>query len=408
MKSYGHMVLRSPRGTSAKKLKDNVWRKELAYPGTFVKVNKNREVEFELPIDEGRIDHWVGTFHEMQKDGIPVPVPKGHTDDIDERRGTVLKLSKEPSETPGREGQPALFCYIKYNNPDDGEKYKDTDVSLYMPQEFTSGAGKTYKQPIRHVALTDYPVIPGLGKFHKAVALSFVACDLEEESGEDMPSSLAALAQKMGIQIPEGADDQAAEDAILQAWEQGGEGGAGEGTETPPSGESDEDMDDEGGMGSPGDDPPPEAFEDDLGTGEDDDGDEPPPRRGASFQPPPSLAFSHVPKTIVTQISKSRQGQIDDLVKNRKLSPAAGKALSKIYCHPDRVAFALSFEAECEDDSITGDDFEAVVAACSLNVAAPEPKERTGPQHGAEGTEQQPVVKDAAARQARANAFRRR
>lgn len=386
-------------------------RKELAYPGEFVKLDENNEVQFELPVDEALLEHWVRTFNQMHQDGIPVPVPIGHTNSPEARRGTVVRMAVEPSEHPNRVGQPALFCYVRWAKPEYKEQFKESDVSLFMPHQFTSGIGKTYHRPIRHVAITDYPVVPALGKFTdmaspemaKAAAfeLSLVSCS---EEGIKMASEcLVRLAEKLGVEVPEGADDEQIESAIEQAWsgQVGGEGeGEGEGEESFDPGEGGEgegeEFNSENGVGGG---PPPEIFDD----GEE---EEPKRRHDRNYEPPPSMSFN-VPVSIANQLVRSRKLELSALVNARKITPAVAKEFEKQYCTPKAVAFALSHEQMYPDE--TGDDFDKLMVALSLNAASAPIGEKTGHQASrAHGDNGNPVLKDAEARAKKHEARHRR
>ena len=64
-------------------------------------------------------------------------------------------------------GLPALYGCVRFR---DGFDPDDSQVSIHVPPQFTDGLGRTYVRPIRHVAITDYPVIPGLGRFEALAA----------------------------------------------------------------------------------------------------------------------------------------------------------------------------------------------------------------------------------------------
>jgi len=405
-------------------------KKELAYPGTFVKVDDSGETQFELPVDESLLEHWVRTFSHMKQDGVPVPVPIGHTTDPEARRGTVIHMAVEPSDHPDRLGQPALFCYIRWRKPEYKEQFKESDVSLFMPHQFTSGVNKQYNRPIRHVAITDYPVVPALSKFSDIAAshgretfeLSFIACDTDPQEESMATPALQQLAQQLGVDCPEGCDDEAISQAIQEAWnhgEGGGEGMPEEGMseEDDPYGEDlgggEEPIDDMGGDEGGGeydedDSPemseaegmgagvPPEVFEDGGGG----DGGAQRRRHDRNYEPAPSMSFD-IPVSLTNQLVRSRRLELKELSSGTKprITPAVAKALDKLYCTPKAVSFSLSHE--CEYPGEKGDDFDAVVAALSLNAPIANVGERTlaqqSPNHGGNG--QPAILKDAEERQ---------
>lgn len=181
------------------------YEKELIYVGDFE--DKTRKLKFS--VDESLVDHWLRTHDEMVKNGIDVPTPKGHTDDVESNRGKVIRVTKRLNE----EGLPALFGVFKFRDKEAAKLAASANVSIYVPPEFTDGKGRRYVRPIRHVAFTDYPVIPGLGKFH-AIAASLVLDQPRDDIGRfgegsgdskrETPKGMEGIASLAG-RINEGA-----------------------------------------------------------------------------------------------------------------------------------------------------------------------------------------------------------
>ncbi len=152
---------------------------------------------------------------------------------------------------------------------------------------------------------------------------------------------------------------------------------------------------------------------DDLGTGrsrspdgarEGQDADD--ARRGRSaasnYDPPPSLGFSNIPRTIVNTVAKTRLDQLKMLRRDCKINAAQMDLYAKQYCRPEVVNVALSMEAT--DPSMT-DGFDKLVFALSLATPFARMGEQTGPQQSAKSAERSPVVIDA---ERRAEAARKR
>lgn len=176
---------------------ERVYRKELIYVGTFHKNGVRWEVTEDL------LHHWAKTHGEFLASGIEVPLPIEHTRNPEARRGTVTKLEVAKNSR----GLPALFGYVKFRDAEAEKLASTTNVSIYVPPEFTDGNGRTYYRPLCHVALTDYPVVPGLDKF-QAIAASLVG---------EMKMSLATLAEKLGIPVAD-QDEAHLEAQILMAY----------------------------------------------------------------------------------------------------------------------------------------------------------------------------------------------
>lgn len=336
--------------------KELVFRKELVYPGHFVKKSSKGNVEFELPVDESLMNHWVATFNKMTENGVEVPVPVEHTTDPSQRRGTVVDLKVEPSEE--REGD-ALFAYIKFNDKDAANQYKHTGISLYCPPDFVDGKGRKYVRPITHAALTDYPLIPGLGKF-EAIAASLVL-----SNSEDRNAMLAELAAEMGLDVPEGASDEDIKALILEAWNAGGE-------EEAPA--EDDILEEDPLMEDDMDEEMPMSNEDEVPEEED---------------PIPEVAAS-----VVKQVLRSRKIELEGLAKDLKITPAARDQYIAKYCTRDKVAFALSHGGS--------DEYDAVVSALAMNKPFAAGHERSGHQARKTDDGKSCVVAEAEARAKRA------
>jgi hypothetical protein len=373
---------------SGDQVKSPVFRKELAYQGRFVKFKPGtRDPEFELPVDETQIDHWVNTFRVMKKNGIEVPMPIGHTTEPERRRGTVVDLRKE--ENPNRPGGFSLYAYCAFNDEQTASKLKNSNVSLFMPPKFDDGKGRRYIRPIRHVAITDYPVVPGLSPFQN-IAASF-ELSLADEEEEMAGLTWAQVAQELGIEAPEGGDDNAAKEAVLQAWDAGGEGGDTEGGDTETEGD---DIDVE-------DDDVPAIDEDDNYGADDggdftDEGDDEQRTQGG----PPAMSQAPIAASLVRREASNRVEVLRGLVRTGRVSPAAAKRLSQRYCSVENVNIALSLEQDGNLDA-AGDDFDEVIAALSLNPegSVAHTGARTGPQ--IDRAEKSPIVVEAEKRSKR-------
>lgn len=384
-----------------------LFKKEIAYPGHFVKLKTDSEEPvFELPVDERLMDHWIDVFHKMGANGIDVPVPLGHTTDPERRRGTVKDLRKEIDE----QGVPHLYAIIKFNDANAARQLSKSNVSLFMPPDFSDGKGNKYVRPIRHVALTDYPVIPGLGEF-EAVAAEHLPLDgiflslAEEQDGETDMDRLREIAAQIGLEVPEDADEERLAAMIIEKANGGGtseeateEGPIGDDTEILPQGDEEvmplpqdeEEEDGEFAQGSEGD-----SYTEVLGM----DNAEFEEEQEEAMNAPP--AMSHVRETrpapiaasLVSREAKNRVAELDRFVEKRKINPACAAELKKLYCTEQHVGVALSLETVGEKP----DDFERICVALSLlpenNVGTI--GEKTGKQVG---QVKSPLVEQAAQR----------
>jgi hypothetical protein len=173
------------------------WEKELIYIGEFVK----GDVKFN--VTEKLIDHWVKEFSAMSQHGFKVKLPVEHTFDPEQNRGHIVSLSKKLDS----KGRIALFGAIEFLDAEAAKLAHSTDVSIYSPPTYTMGNGYTANRPITHVALTDYPVVPGLDPFET------LAASLKEV----MKMSMKDLADKLGLTVPAEVTDEAAIAELIMA-----------------------------------------------------------------------------------------------------------------------------------------------------------------------------------------------
>lgn len=341
-----------------------LFRKELISIGNYEK----GDIKFD--VDDDLLHHWKNTFEEMQNDGIEVPMPLGHTENSEARRGTAISLEVDKNE----EGKNALFSIFKFRNEEDAKNLKDSDVSIYVPLDFKNGNGKTYKYPIRHIAFTDYPVIPKLGKIHP-IAASFTSYPEEKtetsktnKKGKKMPfppkkkeeldeeekdnaeegeqsykDEIKQIAEKLGIPTDEIPEDKwcAAINHVVDAIMENNEGEEGEEGE-----EEGKENGKEGGTGHVAKKVKHEETE---------------------YHPPISAAF-------ISMGRKTRLQDLNGLVENGNITPAVASRLAKKYCSDDALQLAFSIEGDILDD------FEEMVDALKQNDPVILNKEKSGQQ----------------------------
>ena len=159
-------------------LEDGEWdgltfRKELIYADDFHKRNATSNQKF--TIDEMKLAHWEHVGNQMIADGVKVPTPLKHTDSPEANRGQIIRYERDTNS----KGVPALYGVVKFRDAEAAKLANSTDISIFVPETpFYNGKGKKYEYGIRHVALTDYPVIPGLEGF-VPIAASFDEFDSE-------------------------------------------------------------------------------------------------------------------------------------------------------------------------------------------------------------------------------------
>ena len=113
-----------------------------------------------------RLRHWAATFGKMKAAGIEVPMPVEHTTDPEKRRGTVLSMFVEGD---------TLKAECEMVGEDGIRLAHTTKVSVYAPAFVQGGDGTKWHDAIEHVALTDYPVVPGQAGSRDAIPVVHAA-----------------------------------------------------------------------------------------------------------------------------------------------------------------------------------------------------------------------------------------
>lgn len=304
------------------------YEKEVIYEGDFVKKNEKGEVVQEFSVFPGTISHWKSEMDRMLQNGVKIPWPIEHTTDPEKTRANSL------SSRIGRnaKGKLALYVKSKFRDAEAAKLAASSDVSIFVVPEASDGNGNTYYRPIRHIAFTNYPVIPGLEEF-RAIAASLVSGD------SNMASALLPLAQKLGVPNAETLDDVAIEAQIMSVFQT-------------MKGE----LDQLKGDGAPAD---PNADPANPANPAQPPGPPKVPAVGGPKQPviPKAMAASF------TRILKdNRTGKLDDLVRNGNITKATRDELAKQYINDDVLALSLS-------DETNEGDFDNLIAALRNNKA---------------------------------------
>ena len=128
-----------------------VFRKEVIKVGQFY----NEGDPFEITSSD--IDRWVAGIEVQLSHGIRIDVPSEHTDDPDRSRGKVIGAEREGD---------SMFAYLEFSNDKHAELASTAETSIYSPPSYEVGTtGEVLYRPIRHVALTQDPVVNGLKPF---------------------------------------------------------------------------------------------------------------------------------------------------------------------------------------------------------------------------------------------------
>jgi hypothetical protein len=252
------------------------------YYKTIAKVGEyvHTGAKFDFAITNDLLDHWNLSFKEFNEAGIKVPIPLGHSVDPKLNKGFVTGLFKN---------QDKLIAQMDLVASEADDLVASQDVSLYSPPEYEDSKGKKHKRPIVHVALTPYPVLPGLGDFSDKA----IACSLNLSDSEIEELKLSLKGRSMDLEKLKGAFgvEEVTEDSLIEKFQS-------------------------------------------LSTERDE------------LQKKIKTAGKklELSKPMLEIVTDSRMTKVDSLVKDRKIAPAVGESLKKILCSEDRISLALSNE----------------------------------------------------------------
>ncbi len=132
------------------------FRKELVRTGVYYKANTGKT----FSINEALLDHWVMSFNTFMLTGLEVPVIPSHSE-VDKGLGYLTSVERVGG---------SLYGILELSGAEAEDLVRNNNVSIYSPAEYVDGFGNFYSRPLVHVALTPFPLIPGLGKFESLAA----------------------------------------------------------------------------------------------------------------------------------------------------------------------------------------------------------------------------------------------
>lgn len=145
------------------------WRKEVLPVGHWEKLDENGE-GLSFDADEKLLSHLVDSVNKLRSNGVTIPYAKSHDgwELAENKYGEIVGASVGRNSR----GKKSFFVDVLFDSESAAKECTKTDSSVGIPDKFFDGAGNEYHHPLRHVAATNAPVIPGLGRW-QAIAASF-------------------------------------------------------------------------------------------------------------------------------------------------------------------------------------------------------------------------------------------
>lgn len=184
-----------------------VYEKELLPVGKLVRWVGDAKDVLDTVIQRPFLDNLVLSFKRMKGVGVRVPIFKTHHEDPDNKRGQVEDLYVKKNS----KGVDSLFLKGRFDNENAVQLAMNNDVSALIPPKFVDGKGNTYTYPLRHVAITSNPVVPGLAPWHGPVVLAFelasgVPIPDDGKGGIAVEKLLNSLASELSLDFTDGEE----------------------------------------------------------------------------------------------------------------------------------------------------------------------------------------------------------
>lgn len=268
-----------------------VFRKEALPVGTWYKDDQ------EINVEEGFLKHVVSSVDTQLARGIRIDMPSEHTSDPDASRGKIIGAEVGKNS----KGEDALFTYCEFA-PDHVGLAQTAEVSVHIPPAWTDGKKNEYTWPLRHVALTQKPIVHGMSDFELVLSMG------PPSTGTVSMSLATTLREKLGLKAD--ATDDEIEAAFLKSH------------------------------GAPAPQPPAAP--------------QPP-----SPEPDPATLSFKPPIGTVKQFQRSRIAELDSLVPDHA-TPATVKTLKEQWCSDAAITASLTLS---EGDS---DPYESVLGTLRM------------------------------------------
>jgi hypothetical protein len=171
--------------------------KEIIHTGNY----KHPTREFQLNVDAGRLQKWLGTGQDMLTADVPIPINCDHSDRARDVVGYVKDLKIDGNR---------LMALCQFIGPDAALLAARNQVSAGIDPNFIDGQSRQWGEAIVHLALTPVPVVPNQGTFMPASLAddsmdvpTLVDADEEMDATnaiEISPEQFAAICQAVGAE----------------------------------------------------------------------------------------------------------------------------------------------------------------------------------------------------------------
>lgn len=143
--------------------------------------------QFELNVDEQRLDGWVANFHRMKAAGVDVPVPVDHSISARDNLGYVIDIKRDGDN---------LKLLHQLIGEDAIKLAARNKVSLGIDPQFVDGQGNAFGDCVIHSSLTPIPVVSGQGGFIPMAGIAKTAMVFHLAANEPLRNEHSDLFRK--------------------------------------------------------------------------------------------------------------------------------------------------------------------------------------------------------------------
>jgi hypothetical protein len=138
-------------------------------------------LEYKFKITPQILDHLALSVDVQRQNSVEIPYAKQHKgwELAENRWGDIVGSSRKRNS----KGKDALYLHVKFSDEEAKKVGLRSNVSVGVPPLSYDGLGRRYTNPLRHLAATSAPVVPGLDPW-QAIAASFESPDFEPIIGD--------------------------------------------------------------------------------------------------------------------------------------------------------------------------------------------------------------------------------
>lgn len=201
--SEGQIAICASSVSEVDEIEVQTFKKDLIREGVYV----HPIFEWELDVDERRLNRWVEAFNDMKSNGLDIEIVLNHSMSADDVRGYLKDLMVEDGVDEDGNDVKVLFGILEMRG--DGVELAKVvkNVSIAVEREFKDGKGRNYGEIISHVGVVQQPIVAGQDEFVPIAASGagavgvpiLLKCSKDKEQMKMDKELLSKIAKAMGV-----------------------------------------------------------------------------------------------------------------------------------------------------------------------------------------------------------------